>query len=57
MRPHNTFDTKPSCRPQLPTLNQDEIDAAHGEYMRAIVALFEEHKVGLGYGDRQLTLV
>lgn len=39
------------------TLHQDEINGAHEEYMRAIVALFDEHKAGLGYGDRKLTLV
>jgi len=36
---------------------QDEINNAHGEFIQALIALFDEHKSRLGYGERSLNVV
>ena len=36
---------------------QDEIDAAHCEFTKAVVTLFDEHKSRLGYAERRLNVL
>ena len=44
---------EPACaKPGEPT--DAEVQAAHTAYIAALKTLFDEHKAGLGYGDREL---
>jgi 1-acyl-sn-glycerol-3-phosphate acyltransferase len=35
----------------------EQLDKAHGEFIHALVKLFDKHKERLGYGDRELEIV
>lgn len=35
----------------------EQLDKAHGAFMDALVKLFDKHKGGLGYGDRELEIM
>ena len=44
---------EPACaKPGEPT--EAEVQVAHTAYIAALKTLFDEHKAGLGYGDREL---
>jgi hypothetical protein len=36
---------------------QEEIDQAHEEFMIALTSLFDQHKVALGYAERELIIM